>query len=361
MKLFVQIPCLNEEATLPSVIRDIPRRISGVDEVAILVIDDGSTDHTSEVAYREGADYVLKLPYTQGLAKGFSTGINKCLELGADIIVNTDGDHQYEGGDIPRLIQPILSGKADIVIGDRQTGRLNHFSSLKRTLQNWGSKTVSILSGVDIPDVTSGFRALSREAALRLNVFSRFSYTLETIIQAGRNQMAIAHVPIRANAPTRESRLFTNVATYLTRSIPTIFRIYTLYEPMRIFFYVGAVIFFIGSLGVLRFLYFWVTGDGDGHVQSLVISSVLLIIGFQVWMLGVVADLISVNRRLSEEILYRTKKQGADELAYTSGEALENRSSSRVPEKTAVGSSVPFSLSSPETPSYPYSIRARKI
>jgi glycosyltransferase involved in cell wall biosynthesis len=308
VKLFVQIPCLDEEATLPSVIRDIPRYIQGVDEVKVLVIDDGSHDRTAEVASVEGADYVLHLPYTQGLARAFSAGINRCLELGADIIVNTDGDHQYEGKDIPRLIQPILDGRADIVIGNRQVRTLAHFSVLKKSLQKLGSRTVGILSSVQVPDATSGFRAYSREAALRLNVFSKFTYTLETIIQAGKNQIAVAHVPIQANGPIRQSRLFANIPTYLKRSIATILRIYALYEPLRTLFYIGGVVFFIGMVGVLRFLFFWLIGDGVGHVQSLIISSALLILGFQVWVVAIVADLISVNRRLSEEILYTLKR-----------------------------------------------------
>jgi glycosyltransferase involved in cell wall biosynthesis len=325
MKLFIQIPCLNEEKTLAAVIRDIPRRIEGVDEVRVLVIDDGSTDRTAQVASEEGADYILKLPYTQGLARAFSAGINRCLELGADIIVNTDGDNQYSGKDIPRLVRPILEGKADIVIGDRQTGKITHFSSLKRVLQKVGSRVVSILSDVKIPDATSGFRAYSREAALRVNVFSKFTYTLETIIQAGKNQVAVAYVPVHVNGPTRTSRLFSGIATYLKRSIATILRIYALYEPLRAFFYIGGAIFFIGMLGVLRFLFLWLLGEGDGHVQSLIISAVLLIIGFQVWMLGILADLISVNRRLGEEILYRMKKNATsteNERPAVSGEAM---------------------------------------
>lgn len=326
MKLFVQIPCLNEERTIASVVRDVPRQIEGVDEVKVLIIDDGSSDRTGEAAYRAGADYVVRLPTTQGLAKAFSTGLNRCLEKGADIIVNTDGDHQYAGTDIPKLIQPIVEGKADIVIGDRQTDKITHFSYLKRQLQKLGSRMVSILSGVSIPDVTSGFRAYSREAALRLNIFSGFSYTLESMIQAGNNHMAITHVPIQVNAPTRRSRLFSNMAMYLKRSIATILRIYTLYQPLRTFAYLGGVISCVGVVGVLRFMYFWFTGTGQGHIQSLTLSGVLLIIGFQVWMLGVVADLISVNRRLSEEILYRTKKRETllnQEVAASSGDAEE--------------------------------------
>jgi glycosyltransferase involved in cell wall biosynthesis len=308
VKLFVQIPCLNEEETLPSVIHDIPRYIQGIDEVKILVIDDGSHDRTAQVAYMEGADYVLHLPYTQGLARAFSAGINRCLELGADIIVNTDGDHQYEGKDIPKLIQPILEGRADIVIGNRQVRTLVHFSIFKKTLQKLGSRTVGLLSSIRVPDATSGFRAYSREAALRLNVFSKFTYTLETIIQAGKNQIAVAHVPIQANGPRRQSRLFTNIPTYVKRSIATILRVYALYEPLRTLFYLGGIVLSIGMVGVLRFLVFWLIGDGNGHVQSLIISAVLVILGFQVWVVAIVADLISVNRRLSEEILYTLKK-----------------------------------------------------
>lgn len=326
MKLFVQIPCLNEEQTIASVIRDIPREIEGIDEIKVLVIDDGSSDRTAEVARRAGADCVVRFPVTQGLARAFSTGINRCLEMGADIIVNTDGDHQYAGTDIPKLVQPILDGNADIVIGDRQTMKLAHFSYLKRKLQKLGSRTVSLLSGRRIPDVTSGFRAYGRDAALRLNIFSGFTYTLESIIQAGNNQLAVAHVPIQANGPTRRSRLFSNMATYLRRSIATILRIYVLYQPLRTFLYLGGVIFLVGMLGVLRFMYFWFSGTGQGHIQSLTMSGVLLIIGFQVWMLGIVADLISVNRRLSEEILYRTKKRETllnHEVAVASGDAEE--------------------------------------
>jgi len=308
VKLIVQIPCLNEEETLPDVLRDIPRQIEGIDEVRVLVIDDGSSDRTLEVATAGGADDVLKLPYTQGLARAFSAGITRCLETGADIIVNTDGDHQYSGQDIPKLIQPILDGEADIVIGDRQTSELPHFSSLKRALQRLGSGVVSFLANVRVPDATSGFRAFSRDAALRLNVFSKFTYTVESIIQAGTNQMAVAHVQIQVNRPMRRSRLFSNTATYLRKSIPTILRIYALYEPLRTFLYIGGALFIVGMLGVGRFLFFWFVGEGGGHIQSLVVSAVLLIIGFQVGMLGVLADLISVNRRLNEEILYRMRK-----------------------------------------------------
>lgn len=310
MKLFVQIPCLNEEKTLPEVIRDIPRTIEGVDEVRVLIIDDGSSDRTSEVAYEAGADYVICRPFTGGLAKAFSEGVAACLELGADIIVNTDGDHQYRGEDIPRLIQPILDGRADIVIGDREVSKVEHFSPLKKKLQVLGSFVVSRLSQLQVSDATSGFRAYSREAALRINVFSKFSYTVETLIQAGTHRIPVIHVPIGVNRPLRPSRLFSSLWSYIKKSLATILRIYVLYEPLRTFFYIGAFIGLIGILGVLRFLYFYCIGTGAGHIQSLIISGALVTIGFQVWMLGVLADLISINRRLSEEMLYRMKKNG---------------------------------------------------
>jgi glycosyltransferase involved in cell wall biosynthesis len=319
MRLIVQIPCLNEEQTLPEVIRDIPRTIPGVDEVQVLVIDDGSTDRTVAVAYEAGADYVVSRPRTEGLAKAFSLGIATCLDLGADIIVNTDGDHQYRGEDIPRLIAPILEGRADIAIGNRQVTRIEHFSALKRRLQVAGSRVVSSLAHVDLPDVTSGFRAYSREGALRLNVFSRFSYTLETIFLAGSQRIPVAHVPIVVNRPLRPSRLFSSIRSYLKKATGTILHIYTLYEPLKTFFYLGAVLGGIGMVGIARFLYFYATGQGGGHIQSLVLSGVFLTIAFQVWMLGIIADLISINRRLSEEILYRVRRGAATPLTNGSG------------------------------------------
>jgi glycosyltransferase involved in cell wall biosynthesis len=321
MKLFVQIPCLNEEGTLSLVIRDIPRQIDGVDEVKVLVIDDGSSDATSEVAYQAGADYVVRLPYTQGLARAFSIGINECLELEADIIVNIDGDNQYDGRDIPRLIQPIMRHRADMVIGDRTAANRREFTFIKRTLLALGSETVSFLSNVRVPDAASGFRAYSREAALRVNVFSKFSYTLETIIQAGKNHLVVTHVPIRTNAATRRSRLFGTTASYLKKSAATVLRIYTLYEPLRTLVLIGGLLFAVGAAGMLRFLLFWFSKNGGGHIQSLVVSAVFLIIGFQVWVIGILADLISVNRRLSEEVLYRMKRRET----LSKGNSVESR------------------------------------
>jgi glycosyltransferase involved in cell wall biosynthesis len=310
MRVFVQIPCLNEEATLAEVIREIPRVIDGVDELKVIVVDDGSRDRTAQVAWQGGADYVVRHHSTQGLAKAFALGMATCLELGADIIVNTDGDHQYRGEDIPRLIQPILDGRAEIAIGDRRVARVAHFSPLKRALQVVGSKIVSALSHVALSDVTCGFRAYSREAALRLNVFSSFSYTLETLFLAGSQRLSVTKVPIVPNRPRRPSRLFSNLGTYLKKSTATIVRAYALYEPLRTFFYIGGVLGGVGVLGVIRFLYYYALGDGAGHIQSLLLSGVLLVVGVQAWMLGILADLISINRRLGEDILYHVRRNG---------------------------------------------------
>ncbi len=308
MKLIIQIPCLNEEKTLPVTLADLPKSIPGVDEIEVLVIDDGSTDRTVEVAREHGVHHIVRLTHNKGLAEAFRTGLDACLKLGADIIVNTDADNQYKGKYIPDLIRPILEGRADVVIGDRQVDKVQHFSFIKKKLQKLGSWVVRQVSGTDIPDATSGFRAYSREAALRLNVISRFTYTLETIIQAGTNNIAIAHVPVETNDKLRESRLFRSIPAYIKRSIGTIFRIYTMYEPLKVFSYAGSAVFFVGFLISLRFLYFYLTGDGGGHIQSLILSAVLMLLGFQIIVIGVVADLIAGHRRLTEDTLYRVKK-----------------------------------------------------
>jgi len=309
-KLIIQIPCYNEETTLPVTLKNIPRNIKGVDEVEILVIDDGSTDHTVEVAKANGVNHIVKFTNNKGLAEGFLTGLDACLRLGADIIVNTDGDNQYNGTDIEKLIEPIIREKADIVVGDRQVDNIPHFSPMKKKLQHLGSWVVRQVSGTDIPDTTSGFRAFSREAALKINVVSRFSYTLETIIQAGKKNIAITHVPVGTNSKLRESRLFKNTYSYIKRSLATIVRIYTMYEPIKTFFLIGGTIFSGGLILSLRFLYFYffTPYGGQGHIQSLILAAVLFIVGFQVMVIGLLSDIIAANRRLIEDTLYRVKK-----------------------------------------------------
>lgn len=307
MKLIVQIPCLNEEATLPEALRSIPRQIPGIDRVEVLVVDDGSTDRTSAVAREHGADHVVRFPRRKGLAYGFMAGLDASVRLGADIIVNTDADNQYPGSDIPRLIGPILAGEADMVIGDRRVSEVAHFSWTKRRLQELGSWVVRKVSGTDVPDTTSGFRALTRDAALRLNIVSEFTYTLETIIQAGKKKMAIAHVPIEAQE-TRPSRLFSSTWDYVKRSGATILRIYAMYEPFKVFILLGSALFAAGVALGLRYAYFWWLGDIRGHIQSAILSVLLLILGFQTLQWGIMADLIASNRKLLEDLLYRVRK-----------------------------------------------------
>ncbi len=308
MKLIIQIPCYNEEQTLPVTLRALPRRLRGVDRIEVVVIDDGSSDGTVRAAADGKAAHVVRFKNHRGLADAFSAGLDACVRLGADIIVNTDADNQYAAADIQSLIDPILSGEADMVIGDRRVETIRHFSFIKKRLQKWGSWTVRRLSGTDIPDVTSGFRAMSREAAMRLNILSRFTYTLETVIQAGKKNMAVTHVPVRTNAQTRPSRLFSNIGSYLKRSVTTMIRIYALYEPLKIFLSIGGAVFGLGFLLGLRFLWYYFTGSGTGHIQSLILAAVLMIVGFQVAMIGLLSDLIASNRRLIEDMLYRMKK-----------------------------------------------------
>jgi len=309
MKLIIQIPCLNEEKTLPVTLAGLPKSIPGIDVVETLVIDDGSTDRTLEVARELGVQHIVRLTNRKGLAEAFMTGLDTSVKLGADIIVNTDGDNQYSSDCIARLITPILNGSADMVIGDRQVETIQHFSSLKKKLQKLGSWVVRHVSNTAIPDATSGFRAYSREAALRLNVISRFSYTLETIIQAGKKNIAITSIPVETNEQLRQSRLFKSIPDYLKRSIATIFRIYLMYEPLRAFSVLGGTIFGIGFLLSLRFLFYYFFVDGGaGHIQSLILSAVLVMLGFQISILGVLADLIAGQRRLTEDMLYRVRK-----------------------------------------------------
>jgi glycosyltransferase involved in cell wall biosynthesis len=308
VKVIVQIPCFNEEGTLARVLADIPRQIPGVDRVEVLVVDDGSTDATCEVALSHGADHLVRHLRNQGLARAFRTGLDACLRLGADIIVNTDADHQYSGQAIPDLIRPILEGRADIVVGDRRTDRLAHFSTGKKILQKLGSSVVRRLSGTQIPDAVSGFRALSRATAMRLNIVSSFSYTIEMLIQSGNDRMAVCSVPVDVNPQTRESRLFRSVPHFLGQSMVTMVRTYTMYRPLRVFTWLGALLAFVGALPVARFLFYYFQGQGNGHLQSLILGGVLLVVGFASLLIGVVADLISFNRALLEMLLEKVRR-----------------------------------------------------
>lgn len=311
MHLIIQIPCYNEAATLPEVIADLPQALPGVSRLATLIIDDGSGDDTVAVARRLGIDHIVRHSYNRGLAAAFQTGLEACLKLGADIIVNTDGDHQYPGAEIARLVEPILAGRADIVIGDRQTRSIAHFSPLKRFLQQWGSWVVRLASGAPVPDAASGFRAYSREAALRMVILTRYTYTLETIIQAGKKGLRVVSVPIQVNAPLRESRLIKSNWSYLKHSAATILRLYTLYEPLKTFTYLSLPFLLVGLALLARFFYFYVTGaTGVGrYIQSIAVGGTSLTIGFLLIILGVIGDLIATNRLLIEETLYRTKRQ----------------------------------------------------
>ncbi len=309
MKLIIQIPCLNEEQTLPETLKDLPKSLNGIDEIEVLIIDDGSTDRTVEFAKKHGAHHVLRLTNNKGLAKAFIFGISHSLKLGADIIVNTDADNQYFGGDIEKLVQPILDKRADIVIGNRQVETISHFSPIKILLQKLGSWTVRQLSGTTIPDATSGFRAYSKEAALQMNVISDFTYTVETIISAGNKNLAIEHTPVRTNKKLRESRLFPSIQVYLRRTLVTMLKVYSMYRPLKLFTIAGGTIFLIGFAIGCRYLFFFFQGETEGHIQSLILSAITLIVGFQIIMMGIAAELIAVNRQLLEDIQLRVKKK----------------------------------------------------
>jgi glycosyltransferase involved in cell wall biosynthesis len=308
MKLIIQIPCFNEEETLKITYNDLPKHIDGIDEIEYLIINDGSKDRTVEVAKELGFQHVVNFKQNKGLAYGFMAGIDACLHLGADIIVNTDADNQYCGADIEKLVRPILDEKADIVIGERPIDDIEHFSWKKKKFQHIGSWVVRVASGTDIPDAPSGFRAYSKEAALRLNVVNEYTYTLETIIQAGNNKIAMMSVPIRTNGETRPSRLFSSMWKYMKRSASVIIRAFIMYKPLKFFSTLGSVIFAIGVIIGLRFLFFLFTDGGAGHTQSLILAAVLILMGFQTIVVALLADIIASNRKILEDVQYRVRK-----------------------------------------------------
>ncbi|MBW8059595.1 MAG: glycosyltransferase family 2 protein [Solirubrobacterales bacterium] len=309
MKLIVQIPCLNEEATLPATLADLPRQIDGIDEIEFLVIDDGSTDRTAEVARRHGVEHIVRLTNNKGLAAGFQAGLDACLKLGAEIVVNTDADNQYRGADIPKLIAPILAGEADIVVGDRRVQRIAHFSGPKKALQRLGSWVVRRLSGTEVADTTSGFRAYKREAALGLLVVDNFTYTLESLIQAGKMLVAIDQVEVGTNPQTRESRLFDSTGAYVRRNALSIFRIYARYEPLRVFATAGLLVALLALAAWMPFLVDWIfNGDSSGHIQSLILGAVLFIAAVQLLALGVIGDLLAGQRVMTQRVFERVRR-----------------------------------------------------
>lgn len=316
MKVIIQIPCFNEEATLPATLADLPRSIPGVDVVEWLIIDDGSSDRTVAVARAHGVDHVVRFRANRGLAFAFEAGLDACLRLGADVIVNTDGDNQYCGADIPALVAPILEGRADMVVGDRQTDTIEHFSSLKKRLQRLGTQVVRRASGTTVQDATSGFRAFSREFALGIQLSNRFTYTVETIMQAGARRLPVVSVPVRTNPKSRESRLFRGIREYVRRSAAVILRVWTMHQPLKAFAILSVPFFLVGAVLGLRFLYYYLAQPEDsGHTQSLVVAAVFLILGAQILFFGLMGDLIATTRRLQEETLRRVKKLEYEVLA----------------------------------------------
>ncbi|HWH45760.1 MAG TPA: glycosyltransferase family 2 protein [Thermoleophilaceae bacterium] len=308
MKLIIQIPCFNEEDQLPGTLADLPRSVPGIDEVEWLIIDDGSTDRTIEVAREHGVEHIVRLTNNKGLASAFQAGLDACLKLGADVIVNTDADNQYCGHDIEKLVQPIVAGAADMVIGDRQVDTIEHFSPLKKRLQHLGSAVVRRASGTEVPDTTSGFRAYNREAALQVQVVSKYTYTLESIIQAGKMLIAIDHTPIRTNEKTRESRLFPSMWSYIRRNALAISRVFTLYEPLRVFLTAAAVVASLGMLIWIRFMVFVFQGESAGHIQSLILGSALFVVAVQLAAIGVLGDVLAGMRVLQQRTLERVRR-----------------------------------------------------
>ena len=309
MKLMIQIPCLNEEQTLPATLKDIPTQIEGIDSIEIVIIDDGCTDRTVEIAREHGVQHVLSFAANRGLGHAFAAGIDYCLQAGADIIVNTDGDNQYYGGDISKLVVPILEGRAELVIGDREPAKVKHFSFVKKTLQLVGSRVISRLAGLEVPDVASGFKAYSREAAMRLAMSTDFDHTVDHVIQAGRKRIPTVSVPIRTNDKLRESRLFSGVTQFILRSLQIAVRVYSTYGAMAIFSTVGFATIMAGVALGARFLYFYLfTEFHDLHVQSLILAAILMLAGFQMVLTGIVADLISGSRGVLEDVSYRLRR-----------------------------------------------------
>ena len=322
MKLFIQIPCFNEAETLPVTLADLPRKLEGIDEIKWLVIDDGSTDETVKVAHENGVDYVVSHNKNMGLAHGFMTGLETCLEHGADIIVNTDADNQYSAGSIPDLIAPILAGQSDLVIGARPIEEIKDFSPIKKMFQKLGSWVVRVASNTDIPDAPSGFRALSRDLAYQVNVFSDYTYTLETIIQAGQKKFAVSWVLVKTNSWLRPSRLVSSIWSYIKRSIFTIVRVFAIYRPFAFFMSIASLFLLSGFLLGLRYLVFYFSGDGGGHVQSLIFTAILIGAGVQIGIMAFIGDLMNVNRQILEEIQYRSRTQKLSKK--TSGGAKES-------------------------------------
>jgi glycosyltransferase involved in cell wall biosynthesis len=308
VKLIIQIPCKDEEETLPITLRDLPREVDGFDRVEWLVIDDGSTDRTLEVAHAHGVDHIVRLTNNKGLASGFQAGVDAALKLGADVIVNTDADNQYYGPDVAKLVKPILEGRADMVVGDREVMNIEHFSPAKKLLQRLGSWVVRQASETTVPDTTSGFRAYNREAAMALQVVSKFTYTLETIIQAGKLTIAVDHVPVRTNEKLRESRLFPSMWTYIRRNSVSIFRIYAMYEPLKVFMTAALVVAIPAAVIWARFLYLLITGDGQGHVQSVVFGGTLFIVATLLFALGIIGDLLSAQRTMVQRVFERVRR-----------------------------------------------------
>ena len=309
LKLIIQIPCLNEEATLAATIADLPRHVEGIDEVELLVVDDGSTDRTVEVARESGVEHVVRLTNNKGLAAAFQAGLDACLKLGADVVVNTDADNQYRGADVPKLVAPILAGKADMVVGDRRVARIEHFSGAKKALQRFGSWIVRRISGTEIADTTSGFRAYNREAALGLLVVDNFTYTLESLIQAGKMLVAVDQVEIETNPQTRESRLFDSTGAYVRRNALSILRIYARYEPLRVFASAGLIVAVLALAAWMPFLLDWiVNGDSSGHIQSLILGAVLFIAAVQLFALGVIGDLLAGQRVMTQRVFERVRR-----------------------------------------------------